>query len=91
MRNMILLRKRTFFFLGDNLYTGLSVAKECNMIPSNVNIAVITATPSTEIKRAEIKIEPTLGHKFNVSDNTQNTIYAVVSVYFLTHILKSVL
>lgn len=53
------------FFPGDNLYTGLSVAKECSMIPSDVNLAVITATPSTEMNKAEIKIEPTKRHNLN--------------------------
>lgn len=55
------------FISGDNLYTGLSVAKECSMIPTNVKVAVITATPSTELNKAEIKIEPALGvHNLDV-------------------------
>lgn len=65
-----------FFFLGDNLYTGLSVARECSMIPSNINIAVLTATPSTELNKAEIKLEPTLGHNLDVIiKNTENFIH----------------
>lgn len=43
------------------------MAKECSMVPPNVNLAVITATPSTELNKAEIKIEPALGHTLNVS------------------------
>lgn len=59
--------KKRNVFSGDNLYTGLSVAKECSMIPPNVNLAVITATPSTELDKAAIKIEPALGYTTNVS------------------------
>ncbi|XP_050530519.1 polyamine-transporting ATPase 13A3-like isoform X2 [Daktulosphaira vitifoliae] len=48
---------------GDNLFTGISVAKESLIIPSlNINLAVVTATPSTEITRGDIKIEPALGN-----------------------------
>lgn len=44
------------------------MAKECSMIPSNVNMAVITATPSTDLRKAEIKIEfPLGGHVLNAS------------------------
>lgn len=64
-------------FSGDNLYTGLSVAKECYMIPPNVNLAVITATPSTELNKAEIKIEPALGYSLNVSS------YCTIFFFFL--------
>jgi len=39
------------------------------MIPSNINIAVLTATPSTELTKAEIKLEPTLGHSLDVIKN----------------------
>ncbi|XP_025196662.1 probable cation-transporting ATPase 13A3 isoform X1 [Melanaphis sacchari] len=60
---------------GDNLYTGISVARECSMIPSNINIAVLTATPSTEINKAEIKLEPTLGHSFDIQD--EKVCYAI--------------
>lgn len=45
------------------------------MIPSNVNIAVLTATPSTELNKAEIKLEPILGHSLDVI--TQNTKYFI--------------
>lgn len=64
------MNKQIHYFLGDNLYTGLSVAKECFMIPSNVDIAVITATPSTDQTKAEIKIESSLGQTLDVI--TQN-------------------
>ncbi|KAE9523697.1 hypothetical protein AGLY_015915 [Aphis glycines] len=60
---------------GDNLYTGLSVARECSMIPSNINIAVLTATPSTELNKAEIKLEPTLGHNLDLQD--EKVYYAI--------------
>lgn len=44
------------------------MAKECSMIPLNVNMAVITATPSTDLGKAEIKIESPLGgHVLNAS------------------------
>lgn len=36
------------------------------MIPSNVDIAVITATPSTDKTKAEIKIESSLGQTLDV-------------------------
>lgn len=37
------------------------------MILSNTKIAVITATPRTELNKAEIKIEPALGvHNLDV-------------------------
>jgi len=46
------------------------------MIPSNINIAVLTATPSTELNKAEIKLEPTLGHNLDVIiQNTDNFIH----------------
>lgn len=46
------------------------------MIPPNLNIAVLTATPSTELTKAEIKLEPTLGHNLDViPQNTKNFIY----------------
>jgi len=46
------------------------------MIPSNINIAVLTATPSTELTKAEIKLEPTLGHNLDViTQNIENFIY----------------
>lgn len=58
------------------MYTGLSVAKECSMIPSDVNLAVITATPSTDTNKAEIKIEPTKRHNIN------NVISQIIKYYF---------
>lgn len=46
------------------------------MIPSNINIAVLTATPSTELTKAEIKLEPTLGHTLDViTQNSENFNY----------------
>lgn len=54
------------FFTGDNLHTGLSVAKDCSMIPSDVSLAIITATPSTDLSKAEIKIESSTGHILDV-------------------------
>lgn len=44
----------------------MSVAKDCFMIPSDVNLAIITATPSTDLNKAEIKIEPISGHILDV-------------------------
>lgn len=67
------------------MYTGISVAKDCYMIPSNINLAVITATPGTEEKNAEIKIEPTLGQTLNVI--IQNITY--MFRFFLVTIRKS--
>jgi len=52
------------------------------MIPSNINIAVLTATPSTELTKAEIKLEPTLGHNLDVIiQNTKNFIYFYSSFF----------
>lgn len=48
------------------------------MIPSDVNVAVITATPSTDQTKSEIKIEPAYGHNFNVTTQSVN----FVLIYF---------
>lgn len=49
------------------------------MIPSNVDIAVITATPSTDQTKAEIKIESSLGQTLDVI--TQN--YLIVFFIYI--------
>ncbi|VVC28869.1 P-type ATPase, transmembrane domain,P-type ATPase, phosphorylation site,P-type ATPase, cytoplasmic [Cinara cedri] len=54
---------------GDNLYTGMCVAKECSMIPTDVSLAIITVTPSTDLNKAEMKIEPTLGSSLQVPED----------------------
>ncbi|XP_050438622.1 polyamine-transporting ATPase 13A3-like isoform X2 [Adelges cooleyi] len=59
---------------GDNLYTGISVAKECSMLQPSVKLAVVTATPSTDITRADIKIDPAFGHSLDESGSMQYAI-----------------